>query len=160
MDSAHRSTPASPERANAIEDEVAWGEGWELVILRRWLACSRYAEGAARWVGSDGFDDYDFLVLDARGVVLCYAEVKRRRTALAKYGDALFPIRKHEFALLVAEQNVPFVGVTEYGCGALTEVNLTEPPAKRKDIARRDRPGMTPVPHGLYSKAQLVVLDG
>ena len=148
------------ERATGIENEVEWGETQEGRILARWLKASMYAQGAARMIGSNGFDDYDYLLLDERGIVVCYVEVKRRRTALAKYGDAMFPWRKHQFALLVAEQNVPFIGVTEYGCGALTEVNLTQPPATKKDVARRDRPGMKPVPHGLYSKKQLTVLDG
>jgi hypothetical protein len=50
--------------------------------------------------------------------------------------------------------------VVEYGCGSLVEVDLSEKPSRYRDITRRDRPGMTPVPHVIYDKGRLRLLEG
>lgn len=146
------------ERALGIEDEVAWGESREGRILKTWMSLSTYAHGAARVIKSNDYDDFDFLLLTKPGLPLCYVEVKVRRTGFGKYGDAIFPMRKHEFAKQLSRHKLPFVGVTLYGDGTLVEVDLTKAPSSQRDITRRDRPGMKPVPHGFYSKRQLTVL--
>jgi hypothetical protein len=48
----------------------------------------------------------------------------------------------------------------EYGCGSLVEVDLSERPSRFTDIVRRDRPGMKPVPHVIYDKHRLTLLEG
>ena len=147
------------ERAIDISSEVEWGESSELLILRRWLGVSSYAKTARRFVKSNDFDDYDYFLLDERGLPVAYVEIKRRRTAFEKYKDAMFPMRKHEMGKLLYFHSIPFVGVTEYGDGTLVEVNLALPPATVRQIARHDRPGMKPVPHGFYKLTQLTVLS-
>jgi hypothetical protein len=147
------------ERAVGINAEVAWGESSELLILKRWLDLSYYARDARRYVKSNDFDDYDYFLLDDVGLPVVYVEIKRRRTPFEKYKDAMFPLRKHAFAKQLYKHSIPFIGVTEYGDGALVEVDLAQPPAVVKPIARADRPGMKPVDHGLYSLKQLTVLS-
>jgi hypothetical protein len=89
---------------------------------------------------------------------VAYVEVKRRRTDFAKYQDAMFPWRKHDLGKALYPHSIPFVGVTEYGCGTLVEVDLAVVPAVVKNVVRADRPGTPPVRHGLYSLRQLKVL--
>lgn len=145
----------------SIEREVAWGEANEERILKRWLKLSAFAEGCEAFRKSDEFRDFDFYVEAPGGYVRCYVEVKRRRTEFAKYGDAIFPLRKHKHALRESLlTGIPHVAVTEYGCGTLVEVVLSKKPSVTKDVVRRDRPGMKPVPHAFYTRRQLTVLEG
>jgi hypothetical protein len=141
--------------------EKAWGESAEVVILRRWLAKSAHAKGAKRIIKSHEGSAHDFLVLNKLGFPLVYVEIKRRRTGFDKYGDAIFPFTKHEHAKRInTDVKVPFIGVTEYGDGTLVEVALFKKPSSVRDVGRRDRPHIPPVPHAFYSKAQLTVLEG
>lgn len=141
--------------------EKEWGEDQEVAILRRWLKRSKFAKGAKRVIKSHEGSAHDFLILDKLGFPLVYVEIKRRRTGFEKYGDAIFPYTKCEHAKRISEKvAVPFIGVTEYGCGTLVEVALFKRPTLIKDVGRRDRPHIPPVPHAFYSKAQLTVLEG
>lgn len=146
------------ERATEFEDEVVWGESAEEAVVQRWLPLSLYAKGARRVVKSSHYDDYDFFLLSKQGLPVVFVEIKVRRTKFALYGDAIFPHRKHDFAKRLAAFKIPFIGVTQYGCGTLVEVDLRVLPAIRKDVVRRDRPGMEPVSHAFYAKEQLAVL--
>ena len=140
--------------------EVEWGEASEEKILRRWVKLSAFSKEAKGYHKTPAFCDFDFYVYDEAGFIICYVEVKRRRTEFSKYGDAMFPMRKHKRARQSAVKfNLPVIGVTEYGCGALVEVNLGKEPARKKDVSRRDRPGMRPVPHAFYTKRQLTLLE-
>jgi hypothetical protein len=140
--------------------EVNWGESAEETILLRWLRTTSYCKGWKCYAKSAGFKDFDFYVLDKEGFIIAYVEVKRRRSEFALYGDAIFPLRKHKRARAsVLKHDIPFIGVTLYGCGTLVEVPLSKVPSEKRDIARRDRPGQKPVPHALYSKRQLTVLE-
>ena len=144
----------------SIEREVAWGEAAEERIVQRWLKLSPFAEDCETFRKSDEFRDFDFYIEAKGGYVRCYVEVKRRRTDFAKYGDAIFPLRKHNHARRESlKTGIPHIAVTEYGCGTLVEVNLAKKPASTKDVARRDRPGMKPVPHAFYTRRQLTVLE-
>lgn len=146
-------------RAAAPAAEVAWGETAEAEIVKRWLALSVHGRGAGRLIKSMDFDPYDFFLFGKRGMPICAVEVKKRRTGLGKYGDLMVPISKHEFALELRELFLlPFICVTSYGDGALVEVDLSLEPAERRDVKRRDRPTMDPVPHALYGKSQITVL--
>lgn len=142
-----------------ITAELEFGENKEVAILRRWTELSSFAKKAKTLVKTPSYAAFDFLMLDSKGLPLAYLEVKRRRTALIKYGDAMCPISKVQAAKAVyAEFSIPSFLITEYGCGSLIEVALTVQPAQRRDVARRDRPGMKPVPHGLYTLEQMTVL--
>lgn len=145
-------------RAVPIE-EVNWGLAQERDVVQRWVAVSPLGKRAHRFVKSLEFDPYDVLVLDDAGVPLCVLEVKVRRVAFGEYGDVMAPIKKHEAALAWKAMNVPFLLVTAYACSTLTVVNLGEPPESSKLIARRDRPGMTPVMHGFWKGDQVEVLQ-
>ena len=150
--------------AQAVElkdAEVAFGTSHEGRILKRWAASSPNAKGARGFLKAGKFDDFDFVIFGGDGLVLCYLEVKLRRSPLSRFGDAIFPARKHAFALEArSRRKTPVLAVTEYGCGALVEVGLWKEPSSRRDIARRDRPGMKPVPHVIYEKAKMTVLEG
>jgi len=146
------------ERAVGIGAEVEWGESAELLILNRWLSLSKHARDACRFIKSNDFDDYDYFLLCDAGLPVSYVEIKRRRTPFDKYRDAMFPLRKHEFAKKLYKHSIPFVGVTEYGCGTLVEVDLAMPPSIVRPIARHDRPGSAPRAHGIYALKQLTVL--
>lgn len=136
-----------------------WGENSEGRILSRWAKLSKAAPKGARYVKTPANATLDFLVLDGKGLPAAYVEIKRRRTALAKYGDAICPWRKHTAAIAVAKKHlVPTFLVTEYGCGALIEVNLATVPAEKRDLGRRDRPNVKPSPHAFYTLEQLTVL--
>lgn len=140
---------------------VEFGENSEGRILQRWAKLSMHAPKGARYVKTPANATLDFLVLDGKGLPVAYIEIKRRRTALAKYGDAICPWRKHTAALAVAKaHSVPAFLVTEYGCGSLVEVNLTTVPAEKRNLGRRDRPNVRPSPHAFYTLEQLVVLAG
>lgn len=148
-------------RATDFTAEVEFGTSREEQILRRWVSLSDCAVDARGFLKGGEFDDFDFVVFAQGGLVLCYVEVKYRRTPFAKYGDAMFPLRKHTFAASCwRKHRLRLYGVTEYSCGTLVELDLQAVPAQRKDIARRDRPGMKPVPHVFYSKSQVTVLAG
>jgi hypothetical protein len=140
--------------------EVDWGESQEAVVLKRWIATSSFARPGARIVASEKFDDFDRIVFDKIGLPIAYLEIKVRRSPFTRFGDAIFPARKHKFARQLRVYNLPFVAVTQYGCGTLVEVDLSQEPDGRRAIARRDRPGMTPVPHVLYDRESLTVLEG
>lgn len=141
-------------------EEVRFGERQEQAILRRWMPVSRRAAGADRVIKSRPFQDFDFLALAKDGFPLAYLEIKVRRVRLAEFGDAVAPIRKHDYAKRLHEQHrVPFLMIVQYACGSLVEIDLAEPPAAEKALKRRDRKDS--VPHGFWRDAQLtVVLDG
>jgi hypothetical protein len=144
-----------------IEKEVAFGEEQEERILERWLPLSKFAEEADSYRRSDTYRAFDFYVEAKGGYVRCYVEVKRRRTPFAKYGDLLVPLKKHhEAASEASRTGIPHIVVTEYGCGTLVEADLSQKPFQTRDIKRRDRPRMRPVPHAFYSRSQLTVLAG
>lgn len=145
-------------RATDFSAEVEWGTAWEVGILKRWADSSSRADDARGFIKAGDYDDFDFVIFASTGLVLCYLEVKRRRTAFSKFGDAIFPRRKREFALMCKQkQRVPMIGVTEYGCGTLVEVDLATKPAREGTIERRDRPGNA-VPHVFFEKKQMKVL--
>lgn len=141
-------------------EEVSWGERQEIEVAKRWKQLSVVGRRCFRPVKSLEFDPYDFLILARKGVPVCCLEVKVRRSPFGKYGDVLAPLKKHEFAVQMADLGFPYYLVTEYACGTLIEVNLSLPPAETREIARRDRPGMKPVPHGLWKGDQVLVLAG
>lgn len=146
---------------SSIEREVEFGESHEERILKRWMKSpSKFRKGAHRFTHSEPFCDFDFYVYDKAGFVVCYVEVKRRRSPLSRFGDVMVPLRKHKTARREAlQRKIPQICVTEYGCGALVEVTLAKQPSQTRDISRRDRPGRRPVPHAIYSKRQITVLD-
>lgn len=146
-------------RTAAPMSEVAFGETAEAGIVKRWLALSQHGKGAQRLIKTGDFDPYDFFLFGKRSIPICAIEVKKRRTSFTRYGDLMVPITKHEFAIELQELfNLPFICVTEYGDGALVEVDLSQEPSERRDVKRHDRPRMTPVPHGLYKGSKLNVL--
>ena len=138
-------------------EEIAWGEGQERDVVALWVRRSPIGRKARRFVKSLEFDPYDVLVLAEKGLPLCALEVKVRRVAFGEYGDVMAPMRKHEFGISMQALGFPFLLVTYYACGTLVEVDLSENPETVRPIARRDRPGMTPVKHGLWSGSQLRV---
>jgi len=137
-----------------------WGESQERDVVQRWVELSPIGRLAHRFVKCLDFDPYDVLVLADKGLPLCALEVKVRRVEFGEYGDVLTPLKKHEFALSMKEMRIPYLLVTQYACGTLVEVDLGDAPKQTKPIARRDRPGMTPVMHGLWRGKQLRVLSG
>lgn len=139
-------------------EEVAWGESQEAKVVTRWVELSPTGKWARRFVKSLEFDPYDVLVLGEKGVPVCALEVKVRRVKFADYGDVMAPMRKFEFALAMRELGFPYLLVTEYACGSLVEVDLSQSPGEVRPIARRDRPGMKPVDHGFWGGEQLVRL--
>lgn len=141
-------------------EEVNWGEAQELDVVKLWVERSELGAQAHRFVKSLDFDPYDVFVLAEKGLPLCALEVKVRRVAFGDYGDVMTPLKKHEFALSLRQMRLPYLLVTLYACGTLVEVDLTESPKESRAIARRDRPGMTPVMHGLWKGKQLRVLRG
>ena len=146
-----------------FRDEVDWGTSQEIRILKRWADLSPTADTARSFYKAGEYDDFDFIVTrDGDGLVLCYLEIKRRRSPLSKFNDAIFPKRKHTAALAMKQQQrIPMLAVTEYGCGSLVEVDLSRKPAREGDIQRRDRRDRPPVPHVFYEKKQLrVVAEG
>lgn len=144
--------------AHNFGDEVYWGVSKEVSVLKRWADNAPSAFNARGFVKSGPMDDFDFVIFSKTGLVLCYLEIKCRRTPFKTFGDAIFPLRKHEFAVNAAqEQNIPVLAITQYGDGTLVEVNLATEPAKRAKIERRDRPGDA-VDHVFYAKEQLTVL--
>lgn len=139
--------------------EVAFGEGQEKAVLRRWMAAKGIDPDSVRVIKSRAFQDWDWLLLDGEGFPLCYVEIKVRRQALATFGDAIAPWRKHEAARKLARREIAFVMVTEYP-DALVQLDLAESPADKRNIRRRDRPGTSPVLHGLWAASQFEVLEG
>jgi hypothetical protein len=153
--------PRSPETAQSFQREVSYGVALEEGILNRWATVSELGRRARGFLRAGEYDDFDFVVFGTDGLVIAYVEVKRRRVRLADYGDALFPARKHAFALRATRDHaIPVLGVVEYACGNLVVVDLAQKPAQRRDIARRDRPGQAPIPHVLYAREQMEVVDG
>jgi len=146
--------------ANAEEKrmEVDWGESQEARVLRRWIDTSSYARAGARIVASEKFDDFDRIVFDRRGLPIAYLEIKVRRSPFTRFGDAIFPERKHKFARDLRVYNLPFVAVTEYGCGTLVEVDLSQQPDATRLIKRQDRERA--VMHVFYDRDSLTVLEG
>lgn len=146
-----------PRKGGSRATEVAYGTARELPILQRWMAAASI-DGVARVIRSRDYDDYDFLLLDQRGFPLCYVEIKCRRVALARFGDAIAPTRKHLFAVELRDRHaVPFLMVVEY-TDALVEVDLASEPNKQDNVTRHDRPGKS-VPHCYWSGESLTVLD-
>lgn len=145
----------------SVADELAWGERFENPILERWAKLSPHAPDGCLFLKSGPFSPFDAYVVDKRGFVLCYVEVKRRRTGADQYGDCICPFTKHEAARYARDaHDIYFVLVTEYGCGTLVEVDLSKRPSRTQMIARRDRPGMKPVKHAVYEGPQVVKLEG
>lgn len=140
-------------------EEVNFGESQERAVATLWTKISSTGKQAERFVKSGSFDPYDVLVIGARGVPLCVLEIKVRRVEWGTYGDILAPLKKHLFALELKERGLPYLLVTHYACGTLVEVDLSEHPKEEKAVARRDRPGMTPVMHGLWKGDQVKVLE-
>lgn len=143
-----------------LEDEVAWGEREENRIMGRWAKTSSLSPKGGFVTKSPPYADFDFCVLTKVGFPVAWVEVKLRRSPLARFGDALFPLRKHERAKELWEQHkIKLIGITEYGCGSLVEVDLSVAPTKFVDIKRRDRTGPAK-PHVIYEKDKIRVLKG
>lgn len=143
--------------ANSRLEEVEWGESQEQAILRRWLRSSPRCSGADRVIKSRPAQDFDFVVFDKVGMPIAYVEVKVRRVALSDFGDAVAPIRKHDYAVkLWKRHRFPMLMVVAYSCGALVEVDLAAAPAERRALKRHDRPKA--VDHGLWKGDQLTVI--
>jgi hypothetical protein len=150
---------AEISQGHDITLELAFGETSEVGIITRWSKLSDFAKRSKLVTKTPPHSPFDFLLLDRKGFPLAYLEIKRRRTSLVKYGDAMCPMSKVQAAKAIyAEFSIPSLLVTEYGCGSIIEVLLTTQPKQRKDVARRDRPGMRPVAHALYTRDQLTVL--
>jgi hypothetical protein len=136
--------------------EVNFGEGLERRVLNAWLGLTRRKPSVVFHSGK--YHDFDFGMLDDRGFPMAWVEVKVRRRPLAEYGDAMCPMRKHEFAkTLFTDHGVPCYLVTQYSCGTIVEVDLLQRPASTKPIRRRDRPNSDPVRHAFYKGDQLTV---
>ena len=140
-------------------EEIAWGEGQERAVVTQWVRVSPIGRKARRFVKSLDFDPYDVLVLAEKGMPLCALEVKVRRVQFGEYGDVMAPMRKHEFGAAMKALGFPFLLITRYADGTLVEVDLSESPGEVRPIARRDRPGMTPVSHGFWKGPQLRVFE-
>lgn len=143
-------------------DEVAWGTSAEVRIIDRWVKNSPSAKkhNVRHFMKLGSHADFDFILFNSEWMACGYAEVKRRRSRLDRFGDCIFPKRKYDLAVKdYAAHRLPVWGVTEYGCGALAEVLIFQPPAEFIDIKRHDRPGTDPVPHCVYTKAQVKVVD-
>lgn len=149
-----------PEKSVSRESrlaEVKWGEGQEQGVLRRWLRSSPRCSGADRVIKSRPCQDFDYVVFDKAGMPVAYVEIKVRRVALADFGDAVAPIRKHDYAVkLWRRHRFPMLMIVAYSCGTLVEVDLAQPPAERRSLKRHDRPKA--VPHGFWKDAQLTVV--
>jgi hypothetical protein len=142
----------------SIEREVAWGESREGAVAKRWLELSPLGKMAVRVVKSSDYDDFDFYVFSKNGVPLVWLETKVRTIKFGLYGDAMFPKRKHDYAVMMKTMyKIPVFAVTEYSCGALVQVDLTLPPAEIKNVTRKDRPGKA-IPHVFYKDSQMLVL--
>lgn len=139
--------------------EVGFGEAYEEPILAEWKQLSPAATEARGFIKGGQYDDFDFIILDRRGLVIVYLEIKQRRVKFGQYGDAMFPLRKHELALEAKRRGTCILAVTRYACGSLVEVDLGQPPTKKADVTRRDRPGKA-VPHVFYSGRKLRLLRG
>ena len=139
-------------------DEVAFGLAHEERIAYRWLNTVQDPVGSSLLKAGE-FADFDFYVINGAGLVHAYLEVKLRRKPLASFGDVMMPLRKHNTALKAKELgNIPFLAVTEYACGALVEVDVSQTPTSTRNIRRRDRPGSPPVPHAFYGADKMRVL--
>jgi hypothetical protein len=139
-------------------EEVNWGEAQEIEVVKLWSQRSELGTRAHRFVKSLDFDPYDVLVLAEQGLPLCALEVKVRRVSFGDYGDVMSPLKKREAALAFKALGIPFVLVTLYACGTIVEVDLASEPAQVVNVARRDRPGTKPIPHGLWKDESLTVL--
>jgi hypothetical protein len=138
-------------------EEVEWGEEREGAVLRRWVKASPLCIRADRIIRSRPTQDFDYVVFDDKGLPIAYVEIKVRRIAFGDFGDAVAPIRKHEYAeKLWRRHRFPMLMIVAYACGTLVQVNLHEPPAQRRDIKRRDRPNA--VPHGIWKHDQVKVV--
>ena len=143
----------------ATVSELEFGEAQERPILDRWLAVSRLRPSLV--IRSCQTHDFDWFLLDTKGLPLVYVEVKKRRSPLSRFGDAIFPLRKHQFALdVLGSFCIRCFGIVEYGCGTLVEVDLGEAPREVREIRRRDRPGSKAVLHGVYAADQIRVVEG
>ena len=140
--------------------EIAWGTAQEERIGQRWMNLSKYSVEAGALLKAGKYADVDFVLLTSEGMPVCYVEIKYRRKPFAAFGDALFPERKHKFAKTLWEKHsIPFIGVAEYSCGTIVEVDLLTAPARLwSDFKRHDR--HKSVPHVIYSAKQLTVLEG
>ena len=144
------------ETTTSKQAEVALGESHEQAIADAW---AKMQDEDITLVKSGQYHDFDYWVFDKQGILICYLEVKKRRKPLSTFGDAMFPTRKHHFAQHVWEaHNCLSLAVTEYACGTLVEVDLAAKPSFERNIKRRDRPEMKPVPHVFYDKSKMKVL--
>lgn len=74
------------------------------------------------------------------------------------FGDAIFPYRKHEYAIKLRDKHgIRFLSAVEYP-DALVEVDLAVKPSSVRDLLRSDR--TTPVKHAFYTREKLTVLVG
>ena len=124
--------------------------------MSRWAKATSLPDNY-RVIKSKAFQDFDYLILDNRGFPFCYLEIKVRRQSLAMFNDAIFPIRKHNFATELRDATgIRFLAAVEYP-DALVEVDLAQDPSSVRDILRSDR--TTPVRHALYDRTALRVLE-
>jgi hypothetical protein len=138
-------------------EEVKWGEDQEIPVLRRWMRASPRCADADRIVKSRPMQDFDYVVFDKVGMPVAYVEIKVRRIVFGAFGDAVAPIRKHEYAYkLHRRHKIPMVMVVAYACGTLIEVDLATPPRDRVSLKRRDRPHA--VLHGVWKDEQLALV--
>ena len=142
--------------SDSIQRELAYGQTDEENILRRWAPLTQLLRGAERFVKGAEFDPYDFFVFGKKGLPFGTVDTKRRRVPITEYGDVMVPQSKCDFARRVGLMSVL---VTEYGCGSLVELDLRLEPSEVRNITRRDRPGMKPVPHAIFLLDQAVVLE-
>ena len=134
--------------------EVEWGVAQEQAILSRWLRVSPRMLLADRVIKGRDTSDFDFIVFDRNHLPMAYVEVKARRIPFNQFGDAVAPIRKHEYAVKLAHRHkIPMLMIVAHSCGTLVEVDLAEPPCERRDIKRRDRDKS--VPHGIWKHDQV-----
>lgn len=143
-----------------LSDEVKWGESEENRIVARWAKLSGWSTQATGARKGGRYHDWDYVLFTREGFPVCFLEVKKRRSPLYRFGDALFPKRKHDFGReILARNNLRLIGVVEYGCGSLVEVDLSERPSRFRGIKRRDRGGPE-IPHVIYDKHRLTLLEG
>ena len=136
--------------------EVKFGESQERQILERWAKLSPFANGVEKWTKSVPFADYDFFGWSKDNIPFVAVEIKARRSQWGKWGDVIFPLRKHKFAKRLSHFNIHLIGVTGYSCGTLVEVDLLDDPCKIEMITRHDRPNM-PVRHCFYTDEKLTI---
>lgn len=142
-----------PKRSKTAE--VKWGEEKEYQVLSQWILAVNLPK-TYRAIKSRAFQDFDYLILDEKGFPHCYLEIKVRRQSLKMFNDAIFPVRKHNYAkALSVEHNIRFIAAVQYP-DALVEVDLACKPESVRDLQRSDR--ATAVSHAFYGREQMTIL--